>query len=74
VETYGVRAVTRLVRARRAGQAIVQEADLRNAELLVMGAPRRTGRGRTLIFGPTVDYVLKASPCRVLLAAGRRAA
>jgi APA family basic amino acid/polyamine antiporter len=74
VETYGVRAVTRLVRARRAGQAIVHEADSRNAELLVMGAPRRLGRGRSLIFGATVDYVLKASPCRVLLAAGRRAA
>jgi nucleotide-binding universal stress UspA family protein len=39
-----------------------------------MGAPRRSGRRRTAIFGTTVDYVLKASPCRVLLAAGKRAA
>jgi APA family basic amino acid/polyamine antiporter len=74
VEDYGVRAVTRLVRARRAGPAIVEEAERRNAELIVMGAPRRPARRRTAIFGPTVDYVLKASPCRVLLAAGRRAA
>jgi APA family basic amino acid/polyamine antiporter len=74
VETYGVRAVTRLVRARRAGPAIVEEAERRNAELIVMGAPRRPARGRTAIFGATVDYVLKASPCRVLLAAGKRAA
>jgi APA family basic amino acid/polyamine antiporter len=74
VEAYGVRAVTRLVRARRAGPAIVEEAERRNAELIVMGAPRRPARRRTAIFGPTVDYVLKASPCRVLLAAGRRAA
>jgi len=74
VEDYGVRAVVRLVRARRAGPAIVEEADLRNAELIVMGAPRRPARRRTAIFGPTVDHVLKASPCRVLLAAGRRAA
>jgi APA family basic amino acid/polyamine antiporter len=74
VETYGVRAMTRLVRARRAGPAIVEEAERRNAELIVMGAPRRPARRKTAIFGPTVDYVLKASPCRVLLAAGRRAA
>jgi APA family basic amino acid/polyamine antiporter len=74
VEAYGVRAMTRLVRARRAGPAIVEEAERRNAELIVMGAPRRPARRRTAIFGPTVDYVLKASPCRVLLTAGRRAA
>jgi APA family basic amino acid/polyamine antiporter len=74
VEDYGVRAVTRLVRARRAGPAIVEEAERRTAELIVMGAPRRPARRRTAIFGPTVDHVLKASPCRVLLAAGRRAA
>jgi basic amino acid/polyamine antiporter, APA family len=74
VETYGVRSVTRLVRARRAGPAIVEEAERRNAELLVMGASRRPARRRTAIFGQTVDHVLKASPCRVLLAAGKRAA
>jgi APA family basic amino acid/polyamine antiporter len=74
VETYGVRSVTRLVRARRAGPAIAEEAERRNAELIVMGARRRAARRRTAIFGQTVDYVLKASPCRVLLAAGKRAA
>jgi APA family basic amino acid/polyamine antiporter len=74
VEAYGVRTVARLVRARRAGPAIVQEAAQRNAELIVIGAKRQVGRRRSAIFGPTVDYVLKGSPCRVLLAAGRRAA
>jgi APA family basic amino acid/polyamine antiporter len=74
VESYGVRAVARIVRARRAGPAIAQEAIQRDAELIVLGAPRRPARRRTAIFGPTVDYVLKASPCRVLLAAGKRAA
>jgi APA family basic amino acid/polyamine antiporter len=73
VESYGVRAVGRLVRARAAGPAIVEEADRRNAELIVLGAPRvRGARGR--IFGGTVDYVLKHSRARVLIAAGRRAA
>jgi basic amino acid/polyamine antiporter, APA family len=74
VEAYGVRAVTRVVRARRAGPGIVEEAEHRNAELIVMGAARRPARRRTAIFGPTVDHVLKMSPCRVLLAAGKRAA
>ncbi|HEX5469874.1 MAG TPA: universal stress protein [Gaiellaceae bacterium] len=73
-ESYGVRAVTRLVRARQAGPAIVEEAVRRHAELIVIGARRRLARGRTPIFGRAVDHVLKASPCRVLLAAGRKAA
>jgi nucleotide-binding universal stress UspA family protein len=74
VEAYGVRVVTRLVRARRAGPAIVEEAEARQAELIVIGAKRRFARGRTPIFGRTVDYILKESPCRVLLAATRKAA
>jgi basic amino acid/polyamine antiporter, APA family len=73
VESYGVRAVSRLLRERSAGPAIVEEAERRNAELIVLGGPRvRPGRGR--IFGGTVDYVLKHALTRVLIAAGRRAA
>jgi nucleotide-binding universal stress UspA family protein len=74
LESYGVRAVTRLVRARSAGPAIVEEADRRNAELVVLGAPREKVRRGRPIFGRTVDYVLKHSPSRVLIAAGKRAA
>jgi basic amino acid/polyamine antiporter, APA family len=73
VESYGVRAVVRLVRARTAGPAIVEEADRRNAELIILGAPR-VRIGRRKIFGTTVDYVLKHSISRVMIAAGRRAA
>jgi APA family basic amino acid/polyamine antiporter len=73
VESYGVRTVVRLLRARAAGAAIVEEAEGRNAELIVIGAPRvRPGRKR--IFGTTVDYVLRHSATRVLITAGRRAA
>ena len=73
VESYGVKAIARLLRGRAAGPEIVAEADRRTAELIVLGAPRaRLGRGR--IFGGTVDYVLKHSTVRVLIAAGRRAA
>jgi APA family basic amino acid/polyamine antiporter len=70
-DVYGVRTVERVVRARHAGRAIVEEADRRDSEIIVLGAPR--GRHRA-IFGHTVDYVLKNAPCRVMVAAGRRAA
>jgi APA family basic amino acid/polyamine antiporter len=74
VEGYGVRAVPRLVRARRAGPAIVEEASHRNAELVVVGAPRRKVRRGRPVFGSTVDHVLRASPSRVLVTAGKKAA
>jgi APA family basic amino acid/polyamine antiporter len=70
-EIYGVRMVDRIVRHRNAGRAIVEAADRRQAEIVVLGAPR--GRHRE-IFGKTVDYVLKNAPCRVMVAAGKKAA
>ncbi len=70
VESYGVRTVTRLLRARRAGPAIVKEARLRNAELIVLGASRRATGGRRRLFGDTVDHALREAPCRVLVASG----
>jgi basic amino acid/polyamine antiporter, APA family len=74
VEAYGVRAVPRLVRARRAGPAIVEEAGRRSAELVVVGASRRRARRGRPVFGATVDHVLRASPSRVLVTAARQAA
>jgi APA family basic amino acid/polyamine antiporter len=74
-DAYGVDVIGRIVRARRPGRAIVDEAARRNSEIIVMGAPRRNVRrpqGR--IFGETVDFVLKNAPCRVLVAAAPRAA
>jgi len=68
-ESYGVRNIERLVRARHAGRAIVEEAERRQSEIVLLGAPR--GRHRQ-IFGHTVDYVLKHAPCRVMVAAGSR--
>ena len=75
-ESYGVTVITRLVRARNAGRAIVDEAARRHAELILMGGPRRIRlqRGKRAIFGDTVDFVLKHAPCRVMVAAGRAAA
>ena len=70
-EPYGVRVVERVLRERKAGRAIVDEADRRGAEIIVLGAPRGAHRA---IFGHTVDYVLKNAPCRVMVAAGRKVA
>jgi APA family basic amino acid/polyamine antiporter len=68
VESYGVRAVTRLERARSAGSAIVANAVSREAELVVIGARRRALSRRGPIFGATTRHVLKYSPSRVLVA------
>jgi APA family basic amino acid/polyamine antiporter len=67
-EPYGVRVVERVVRARNSGRAIIEEAERRGSEIIVLGA--RRGQHKT-IFGDTVDFVLKQSPSRVMVAAGK---
>jgi APA family basic amino acid/polyamine antiporter len=75
VESYGVRVVDRLVRGRSASTVIVDEALRLNADVVIIGAPRRRKvSARVPVFGRTVDRVLKSSPCRVLVTAGRSAA
>jgi nucleotide-binding universal stress UspA family protein len=64
-ESYGVRVLGVVVRAREAGPAIAEEALRRRVEVVVLGA-RRTGRKP---FSHTVEAVLKRSPCRVLVIA-----
>jgi basic amino acid/polyamine antiporter, APA family len=74
-ELYGVKVIERVARARHAGREIIEEAARRNAEIIVIGAPRLPHRTRrSAIFGTTVDYVLKHADCRVMVGAGRRAA
>jgi APA family basic amino acid/polyamine antiporter len=70
-ELYGVPVTERLIRARHAGRAIVDEATRRQSEIVVMGAPRSGRRG---VFSDTVDFVLKHAPCRVMVVAGQKAA
>jgi len=72
-DSYGVDVVGRIVRDRRAGRAIVREAEQRTSEIVVMGAPRRK-RTQAPVFGGTTDYVLKHAPCRVMVVAARVAA
>jgi len=72
-ELYGVPVTERIVRARTAGRAIVDEATRRGSEIIVMGGPRRVrlAAGKRAIFGDTVDFVLKHAPCRVMVAASK---
>jgi APA family basic amino acid/polyamine antiporter len=72
-DSYGVDVVGRLVRRRRPGRAIVEEAERRQSEIIVMGAPRRRLAPKG-VFGGTTDFVLKHAPCRVMVVAAREAA
>jgi basic amino acid/polyamine antiporter, APA family len=72
--TRGVNVRARTLRARQAGEAIVDEADRVAADLIVLRAPRKQRIGRRArVFGRTVDYVLKHAGCRVMVAASPRA-
>jgi APA family basic amino acid/polyamine antiporter len=72
-ELYGVYVVGRLLRARSPGRAIVREAERRQTEIIVLGAPR-ADRPRRAIFSETVDFILKNAPSRVMVVAGKKAA
>ncbi|MGN6377833.1 MAG: amino acid permease [Gaiellales bacterium] len=63
---YGVDVITRIVRTRNTGEAIVEEAARRRSEIIVMGTPDRR-RGGERMFGRVVDYVLRNADCRVMV-------
>jgi APA family basic amino acid/polyamine antiporter len=67
-EDHGVEVRADVVRARSIGHAIIEEAESRNADLIVLGsAPRWRRQAR--FFSPTVDFVLRRAPCEVLVVA-----
>jgi APA family basic amino acid/polyamine antiporter len=79
-EYEGVTVATAIVRARRAGEAIVTEAARRGVELIVLAAeePSRIRGGARLggvggpldnFVGDATKYVVRKSPCRVILTA-----
>jgi APA family basic amino acid/polyamine antiporter len=79
-EYEGVEVATATVRARRAGQAIVEEARRRGVEAIVMAAeePSRIRGGALLggragprdnFLGEVTKYVVSKSPCPVILTA-----
>ncbi len=67
-EDHGVTVHGHTVRARSIGQAIVEEAERLNADLIVLGSAPRWRR-QSRFFSPTVDYVLKKAPSEVLIVA-----
>ena len=67
-EENGVRVEPVSVRARSIGQAIVEQAAEREADLIVLGSSPRWRR-QSAFFSPTVDYVLRHAPCEVLVVA-----
>jgi APA family basic amino acid/polyamine antiporter len=79
-EYEGVEVATAVVRARRAGEAIVHEAKRRGVEAIVLAAEEPTAvRGGTLLggrtglrdtfVGETTRHVVNKAPCRVILTA-----
>ncbi len=58
--------LTRLVRARQAGEAIVDEAKEQGIDLLIMGyyQPHRIGE---VLLGSVVQHVARHAPCRVMV-------
>jgi APA family basic amino acid/polyamine antiporter len=79
-EYEGVEVATAVVRARRAGEAIVHEARRRGVEAIVLAAeePTRVRGGlrlggkqglRDTFVGETTRYVVQKAPCRVILTA-----
>jgi basic amino acid/polyamine antiporter, APA family len=66
-ELYGLDVETRLVRARAAGEAIVEEARLSSAEMIVLVAPRRSVSRQAPVFGRTARAVLEHATCRVVV-------
>ena len=65
---YGVEVRGDVVRARSIGHAIVDEAERRQADLIVLGSSPRWRR-QSRFFSPTVDFVIRNAPCEVLVVA-----
>jgi basic amino acid/polyamine antiporter, APA family len=65
---HGVTVDGKTLRARSIGQAIVQEAEASDIDLIVLGSSPRWRR-QSRFFSPTVEYVLKKAPSEVLIVA-----
>jgi nucleotide-binding universal stress UspA family protein len=63
---YQVNVDAEILQAREAGPAVVQEAVEREVETIVVGVPYKRRYG-VFSLGTTVPFILKNSPCPVLL-------
>jgi nucleotide-binding universal stress UspA family protein len=66
VESYGVHAVQHLERGYGAASTVLELAEQHEADLIVLGAPARTRKGRSS-FGRTATAILHRATCRVML-------
>jgi len=64
-EAARYRLETVLLQARDVGAAIVDEAEARKADLLILGLPYKTRFGGDFAVGRAVTYALKNAPCAV---------
>ena len=65
-EEYGVRVITRLLRARRADREVTEEALRRESQLIVLGVHKRRHLGMSLM-GRSNERILRKAQTRVLL-------
>jgi nucleotide-binding universal stress UspA family protein len=65
-EVFGVDVVTRLLRARSADGAVLEEALRRETQLIVLGVEPRRHLNMS-VMGRTNERILRKSPTRVLL-------
>jgi basic amino acid/polyamine antiporter, APA family len=65
---HGVIVEGEIVRARSIGQAIVDKARERDADLILLGSAPKWRR-QSRFFSPTVDYVLRKAGCEVMVIA-----
>ena len=65
---HGVTVQGEIVRARKIGEAIVEEADKHQADLIVLGSAPRWRR-QSRFFSPTVDYVLRHAAPEIMVVA-----
>ena len=63
---FKVRFTATVITARSAGRAIVEEAESRRSEVIILGTMRKR-RIADRAFGRTTDYVVDHAPCEVLL-------
>ena len=69
--TCSYRLEPELLQARAAGAAIVDEADARNCDLIIVGLPYKREHG-SFCMGDTVPYVLEHSPVPVWVIRGEQ--
>jgi nucleotide-binding universal stress UspA family protein len=65
---HGVEVHGDVVSARSIGYAILDEAERRGTDLIILGSSPRWRR-QSRFFSPTVDFVLRNAPCEVLVVA-----